>query len=96
MGSGSVTSRFDAATSLGEKLLSAARDMSTTGTTEGSATIGSGGITTATTTASTTASEKVTINENLKNIGNFFRRDIGALGARFGKRDITPTGGGHD
>ncbi|KAK4191793.1 putative vacuolar protein sorting-associated protein 53 [Podospora australis] len=36
--------------------------------------------------------EKPTINENLKNIGNFFRRDIGGLGARFGKRDITPTG----
>jgi hypothetical protein len=37
--------------------------------------------------------EKATINENLKNIGKFFRRDIGGLGARFGKRDITPTGG---
>jgi hypothetical protein len=37
--------------------------------------------------------EKATINENLKNIGMFFRRDIGGLGARFGKRDITPTGG---
>ncbi|KAK1777302.1 Vps53-like protein [Copromyces sp. CBS 386.78] len=87
-GSGSVmTSRFDAATSLGEKLLSAARDMSTT---EGAT---SGG-----TTTTTAVSEKqATINENLKNIGNFFRRDIGALGARFGKRDITPTGGGgHD
>lgn len=89
-GSGSVTSRFDAATSLGEKLLSAARDMSATeGTTASGG--GAGG--------TTTASEKqATINENLKNIGNFFRRDIGALGARFGKRDITPTGhgGGHD
>ncbi|EAA36174.1 hypothetical protein GE21DRAFT_2274 [Neurospora crassa] len=85
-GSGSVTSRFDAATSLGEKLLSAARDMSTMereGVTSG------GG-------ATTTASDKATINENLKNIGNFFRRDIGALGARFGKRDITPTGASHD
>ena len=38
--------------------------------------------------------EKATINENLKNIGKFFRRDIGGLGARFGKRDITPTGSG--
>lgn len=37
-------------------------------------------------------SEKATINENLKNIGKFFRRDIGGLGARFGKRDLTPTG----
>ena len=35
---------------------------------------------------------QATINENLKNIGNFFRRDIGSLGARFGKRDVTPTG----
>ncbi|KAK3395617.1 Vps53-like protein [Sordaria brevicollis] len=86
-GSGSVASRFDAATSLGEKLLSAARDMSVT-----DGTSASGG-----TAAGTTASgEKATINENLKNIGNFFRRDIGALGARFGKRDITPTGGHHD
>ncbi|KAK4228527.1 putative vacuolar protein sorting-associated protein 53 [Podospora fimiseda] len=42
------------------------------------------------------AGDKVNINENLKNIGNFFRRDIGALGARFGKRDITPTNGGLD
>lgn len=41
------------------------------------------------------APEKATINENLKNIGKFFRRDIGGiggLGARFGKRDVTPTG----
>lgn len=69
--------RFDAA-SLGEKLLSAARDASDR--------IG-------TPTAASAASlpgEKATINENLKNIGKFFRRDIGV---RFGKRDVTPTGG---
>ncbi|KAK4456808.1 putative vacuolar protein sorting-associated protein 53 [Cladorrhinum samala] len=43
------------------------------------------------------AGDKATINENLKNLGNFFRRDIGGLGARFGKRDITPTNpGGSD
>ncbi|KAL1882167.1 Vacuolar protein sorting-associated protein 53 [Diaporthe australafricana] len=66
--------RFDAAT-LGEKLLSAARDASDrigTPTTAGA------------------PGEKATINENLKNIGKFFRRDIGV---RFGKRDVTPTGG---
>ena len=92
-GSGSVmTSRFDAATSLGEKLLSAARDMSAT---EGGSANNGGGGSSGTTAAGAGGMEKATINENLKNIGNFFRRDIGALGARFGKRDITPTGGGH-
>lgn len=79
--------RFDAA-SLGEKLLNAARDgverMGTTGPGVG----GVGGV--------GGQGEKATINENLKNIGKFFRRDIGGLGARFGKRDITPTGGGVD
>lgn len=68
--------RFDAS-SLGEKLLSAARDAS-----DRLGTPGPGGPTGA-------AGEKVTINENLKNIGKFFRRDIGV---RFGKRDVTPTG----
>jgi vacuolar protein sorting-associated protein 53 len=61
-----LQTRFDA-TSLGEKLLSAAREMGTGTTDKGAAT------------------EKATINENLKNIGKFFRRDIGGLGARFGK-----------
>lgn len=60
---------FDAG-SLGEKLLSAARDIST-----------------ASTAAAPSGSEKATINENLRNFGKFFRRDIGGLGARFGKRD---------
>lgn len=68
--------RFDA-TSLGEKLLSAARDAS-----DRLGTPGPGG-------PAGMAGEKVTINENLKNIGKFFRRDIGV---RFGKRDVTPTG----
>lgn len=31
--------------------------------------------------------DKATINENLRNFGKFFKRDIGGLGARFGKRD---------
>ncbi|KAJ3498433.1 hypothetical protein NLG97_g1137 [Lecanicillium saksenae] len=59
---------FDAG-SLGEKLLSAARDIGTAST------------------AVPSGSEKATINENLRNFGKFFRRDIGGLGARFGKRD---------
>lgn len=73
--------RFDAST-LGGMLLSAARDgvgvTGLSGATGASTPVGQG--------------EKATINENLKNIGMFFRRDIGGLGARFGKRDVTPTG----
>jgi vacuolar protein sorting-associated protein 53 len=68
-----LQTRFDAA-SLGEKLLSAARDLGTSTTAQ----------------AGAPGTEKATINENLKNIGKFFRRDIGSiggLGARFGKRD---------
>jgi hypothetical protein len=57
---------FDAG-SLGEKLLSAARDIGTVNVPSGS--------------------DKATINENLRNFGKFFKRDIGGLGARFGKRD---------
>ncbi|KAK0384033.1 hypothetical protein NLU13_8122 [Sarocladium strictum] len=53
--------------SLGEKLLSAARDISTVNV--------------------PTGSDKATINENLRNFGKFFKRDIGGLGVRFGKRD---------
>lgn len=56
--------RFDAG-SLGEKLLSAARDIGTTTTGQ--------------------SVEKATMNENLRNFGKFFRRDIGGLGVRFGK-----------
>ena len=79
--SAGLQSRFDAA-SLGEKLLNAARDgVERMGTAPGAGGAGVG------------AQEKATINENLKNIGMFFKRDIGGLGARFGKRDITPTGG---
>jgi hypothetical protein len=64
-----VSPRFEAG-SLGEKLLSAARDI------QGS-----------TSTVAQTGLEKATINENLRNFGKFFKRDIGSLGARFGKRD---------
>ena len=86
------TSRFDAAT-FGEKLLSAARDGverigtpaaaghqeqhgSGGGSGHGGVGHGGGG-------HSTNAS----INENLKKMGNFFRRDNFGLGARFVKRD---------
>jgi hypothetical protein len=75
--------KFDAV-GLGEKLLNAARDgVERMGTAGGPAAAG------------TAVAEKATINDNLKNIGKFFRRDIGGLGARFGKRDITPTGDEH-
>ncbi|KAK4136631.1 hypothetical protein BT67DRAFT_416855 [Trichocladium antarcticum] len=80
IGSAGLQGRFDAA-SLGEKLLNAARDgVERMG--PGAAGVGAG----------VGLGEKATINENLKNIGKFFRRDIGGLGARFGKRDTTPTG----
>lgn len=57
--------------SLGEKLLNAAREMGNSATEK----------------AGTPNNEKATINENLRSFGNFFKRDIGGLGARFGKRD---------
>lgn len=92
-GAAGLQTRFDAA-SLGEKLLKSARDgverMGTAGVAAGAS---SGGVSAA---GSSQTPEKATINDNLKNIGKFFRRDIGGLGARFGKRDITPTGGGDD
>ncbi|KAL2271012.1 hypothetical protein VTJ83DRAFT_383 [Remersonia thermophila] len=70
--------RFDAA-SLGEKLLNAARD----GVERME---GLGGVVGAAATAAGEAGgDKATINENLKNIGKFLRRDIGGLGARFGR-----------
>lgn len=72
LAAGGLQTRFDAA-SLGERLLTAARDSAERA-----------GVGAAT-------GEGVTMNENLRNIGNFFRRDIGGLGARFGRRDITPT-----
>lgn len=62
---GGGSARFDAG-SLGEKLLSAARDISNT---------------------SQSGSDKATINENLRNFGKFFKRDISGLGLKFGMRD---------
>ncbi|KAG7122933.1 Vacuolar protein sorting-associated protein 53 like [Verticillium longisporum] len=67
--------KFDA-TSLGEKLLSAARDLGQGGVVGEKGAGGSGVV----------AAEKA-MNENLKNFGKFFRRDLGGFGARFGKRD---------
>jgi hypothetical protein len=85
-GSAGLQGRFDAV-GLGEKLLNAARDGVERMGTGAAAPGGVGGV------VGGAPGEKATINENLKNIGMFFRRDIGGLGARFGKRDITPTGG---
>ncbi|KJZ71539.1 hypothetical protein HIM_09077 [Hirsutella minnesotensis 3608] len=62
--------RFDAG-SLGEKLLSAARDIGNSTAERGAP----------------SGLEKATINENLRNFGKFFKKDFGGFGARFGKRD---------
>ncbi|KAK0657137.1 Vps53-like protein [Cercophora newfieldiana] len=91
---GALQTRFDAA-SLGERLLNVARDgveRINVGTTSGTATGAAGlGITSPggsnAAGGSVQGGQSATINENLKNIGKFFRRDIGGLGARFGKRD---------
>ena len=107
---GGLQTRFDAA-SLGEKLLNAARDGverinvgAVGGGVGGGGGLGivspggfggsGGGVSAGTGVAS--GGEKATINENLKSIGKFFRGDIGGLGARFGKRDVTPTGNRED
>lgn len=78
-GAGQGAARFDP-TSLGEKLLNAARDgverIGTPGVQQGGG-YGPGG-------SSEGGGEKGTINDNLKNFGKFFRRDIGGLGVRFG------------
>jgi hypothetical protein len=76
VGVGSSGSKFDTGT-LGEKLLSAARDISAAG---GADRTGAVGI------------EKATINENLRSFGKFFKRDIGGFGARFGMRDGSEDG----
>lgn len=65
-----ASSRFDPS-SLGDRLLSAARDIGTGGTDR----------------VTPSGTEKATMNENLRNFGKFFKRDIGGFGARFGKRD---------
>ncbi|KAK4444321.1 Vps53-like protein [Podospora aff. communis PSN243] len=99
---GALQTRFDAA-SLGERLLNVARDgverinvSTTSGTTGGVAGLGitspGGAVAASSSAGAAPGGQNVTINENLKNIGKFFRRDIGGLGARFGKRDVTPTG----
>ncbi|KAI0975163.1 Vps53-like protein [Xylaria arbuscula] len=79
--------RFDP-TALGEKLLSAARDgVERIGTPQVPGTAGgSAGV--------VGAQNAASINENLRNFGKFFRRDIAisGLGARFGKRDVSGSG----
>ncbi|KAI1105786.1 Vps53-like protein [Jackrogersella minutella] len=75
-----AASRFDAA-SLGEKLLNAARDGVERIGTPAAHELAQGGA------GGAAGNNAASINENLKNFGKFFRRDIGGLGARFGKRD---------
>jgi vacuolar protein sorting-associated protein 53 len=85
-----LPAKFDAV-GLGERLLNVARDgVDRLGTTAvaGPASPAPGAVG-----AQGAAGEKATVSDNLKNIGKFFRRDMGGFGARFGKRDITPTGG---
>ncbi|KAK8064379.1 hypothetical protein PG994_007017 [Apiospora phragmitis] len=78
----SATTRFDP-TSLGEKLLNAARDgVERIGTPAAQQGGGGGG----------SGSTGGGVNDNLKNFGKFFRRDIGGLGVRFGKGSIDETG----
>ncbi|KAK8850811.1 Vps53-like protein [Apiospora arundinis] len=73
--------RFDP-TSLGEKLLNAARDgVERIGTPAAQQGGGAGG----------SGNTNGGVNENLKNFGKFFRRDIGGLGVRFGKGSIDET-----
>lgn len=96
--------RFDP-TSLGEKLLSAARDgverMGTPsqgggGQMPGAAAGGSGGGGAGAAFGAVGGQNAASINENLRNFGKFFRRDIAisGLGARFGKRDASGSGTG--
>lgn len=66
------------ASSLGEKLLSAARDLGQAGGGSEKSNTGTAGV--------GQQAEKA-MNENLKNFGKFFRRDLGGFGVRFGKRD---------
>ncbi|KAI3319264.1 Vps53-like protein [Xylariaceae sp. AK1471] len=83
----STPARFDP-TSLGEKLLSAARDgVERMGTPQAAQGGGAGSV---------TGQNAASINENLRNFGKFFRRDIAisGLGARFGKRDVSGSGAG--
>jgi vacuolar protein sorting-associated protein 53 len=81
--------RFDP-TSLGEKLLSAARDGVERMGTPNPLVQGPGGA------GSAAGGQNASINENLRNFGKFFRRDIAisGLGARFGKRDVSGSGPG--
>lgn len=105
----SAPTRFDP-TSLGEKLLSAARDGVERMGTPSPLGTGAGPATTATGAAGAAggsgngsgmpgaagAQSAASINENLRNFGKFFRRDIAisGLGARFGKRDVSGSGNG--
>ena len=87
-----ATTKFDAAT-FGEKLLNAARDGVERIGTPAAAAQGGGGIGGGGAGegggggAGGVGGQNASINDNLKKMGNFFRRDNFGLGARFGKRD---------
>ncbi|GAW27028.1 putative vacuolar protein sorting-associated protein 53 [Rosellinia necatrix] len=98
--SSSASARFDP-TSLGEKLLSAARDgVERMGTAQSAggpalgAAGGAGGGGLMVPGVAVAGQNAASINENLRNFGKFFRRDIAisGLGARFGKRDVSGSG----
>ncbi|KAK7961603.1 uncharacterized protein PG986_002428 [Apiospora aurea] len=81
-GANQGATRFDP-TSLGEKLLSAARDGVERIGTPAAGQGGSG--------AGNSSGNNGGVEGNLKNFGKFFRRDIGGLGVRFGKGSIDET-----
>lgn len=84
-----VNSRFDA-TAFGEKLFSAARDgVERIGSTGSPVTAGAAGLNHVGDGSMDRASEgeaKAGMNENLRNIGKFFRRDMSGFSGRFGAR----------
>ncbi|RYP08150.1 hypothetical protein DL765_008907 [Monosporascus sp. GIB2] len=88
---GVASARFDAAT-LGEKLLNAARDgVERIGTPTASS--GGAGYQQGQGPGTGAGGQNAIINDNLKKMGNFFRRDNFGLGARFGgKREGDDTG----
>ncbi|THC93914.1 hypothetical protein EYZ11_006596 [Aspergillus tanneri] len=97
IGASNLPTRFDASM-LGSAIISAAKDgVDRFGTPANTSTTGPGSVSTSTTpsTASGPVSQTLSqggesstsgnLNENLKNIGKFFRRDLGGFGGRFGR-----------
>jgi hypothetical protein len=89
LGSGAppINTRFDA-TAFGEKLFSAARDgVERIGSTSSPVTGGPATSGHARDASMDRATDRAGMNENLRNFGKFFRRDMSGFGGRFGKRD---------